>query len=126
MRTILLAALTPLFLFAGEAETNPKPEPIPNAQVEAKKAETDKGVKKMEQERATRPPAETAPAQVKNEDPRVRMDRLKEESQQAGGTEGERIERYRRARELAEAEEKARKEKEAQQKAKPAVVDPQK
>jgi len=126
MKTILLAALTPVFLFAGEAESNPKPEPFPNAQVEAKKAETEKVVKKMEQERATRPPVDTAPAQVKNDDPRARMDRLKEESQQAGGTEGERLERYRRARELAEAEEKARKEKEAQQKAKPAIVESQK
>ena len=52
------------------------------------------------------------PAQVKTEDPRVRMDRLKEASQAAGDTEAQRAQRYRIAREQAEVEEAARKDME--------------
>lgn len=127
MKEILFAVLMPLFTVgAEETPTPPKPEPVPQLSEEAKKSDTEKALAKMERERATRPPADTTPAQVKTEDPRVRMDRLKEASQAAGDTEAQRAQRYRIAREQAEAEEAAQKEKEAQQKAKPVIANQQK
>jgi len=127
MKQILFSMLMQaVMLGAEETPTPPKPEPVPQLSEEAKKAEVEKNLAKMERERATRPPADTRPAQVKNEDPRVRMDRLKEESQAAGDTEAQRVQRYRLAREQAEAEQAAEKEKEAQQKAKPVIASPQK
>lgn len=127
MKQILVAGLMAMFtLGAEESPTPPKPEPVPQLNEEAKKVETDKALAKMERERATRPPVDTTPAQVKHEDPRVRMDRLKEVSQAAGDTEAQRVQRYKLAREQAEAEEAAQKDKEAQQKAQPVIASPQK
>lgn len=126
MKQILFAVLMQAFTFAEESPTPPKPEPVPQLSEEAKKSEVEKNLAKMERERATRPPADTRPAQVKHEDPRVRMDRLKDESQAAGDTEAQRVQRYKQAREQAEAEVAAQKEKEEQQKAKPVIASPQK
>lgn len=128
MKQILFAVLMQAALLAEETPT-PKPEPtppVPQLSEEARKSEVEKNLAKMERERATRPPVDTRPAQVKHEEPRVRMDRLKEESQAAGDTEAQRVQRYRLAREQAEAEIAAEKEKEAQQKAKPVIASPQK